>query len=99
MKWTAWHVIRLLLVVAASMAGGMALIWGCGWQVLCAHAGRTQEKRHTCGTRGRAKGLGSWELLEGRLIGVQSMRASPPSGRYVSVEGVKSFRSLGQWTD
>jgi hypothetical protein len=28
MKWTAWGVIRLLLVVAAPMAGGMALIAG-----------------------------------------------------------------------
>ncbi len=29
-------------------------------------------ERHTCGARGRAKGLGSWELQEGRLIGVQT---------------------------
>ena len=34
MKWTAWQVIRLLLVVAASLAGGMALLWGFGWLVL-----------------------------------------------------------------
>jgi hypothetical protein len=34
MKWTAWDVIRLLLVVAASMAGGMALVLGFGWLVL-----------------------------------------------------------------
>jgi hypothetical protein len=34
MKWTPWHVIRLLLVVVASMAGGMALLWGFGWLVL-----------------------------------------------------------------
>jgi hypothetical protein len=34
MKWTAWEVIRLLLVVAASMAAGMALLWGFGWLVL-----------------------------------------------------------------
>jgi hypothetical protein len=30
-------------------------------------------ERHTCGARGRAMGLGSWELLEGRLIGVQTL--------------------------
>lgn len=34
MKWTAWDVIRLLLVVAASMAGGMALAWGLGGLVV-----------------------------------------------------------------
>jgi hypothetical protein len=34
MKWSAWDIIRLLLVVAVSMAGGMALIWGFGWLVL-----------------------------------------------------------------
>lgn len=34
MKWTAWEVIRLLLVVALSMAAGMALLLGFGWSVL-----------------------------------------------------------------
>ena len=34
MKWTAWDVIRLLLVVTASIAGGMALIWGFDWLML-----------------------------------------------------------------
>lgn len=34
MKWTAWEVIRLLLVVAVSMAAGMALLLGFGWLVL-----------------------------------------------------------------
>jgi len=34
MKWTAWRVIRLLLVVVVSIAGGMALVWGFGWLVL-----------------------------------------------------------------
>ena len=34
MKWTAWEIIRLLVVVAASMAAGMALLLGFGWLVL-----------------------------------------------------------------
>jgi len=33
-KWTAWQVIRLLLVLAVSLAGGMALLWEFGWLVL-----------------------------------------------------------------
>ena len=42
-------------------------------------------EQRTCGTRGRAMGLDGWELQEGRLIGVQSTRAPPSSGRYISV--------------
>lgn len=34
MKWTPWQAIRLLIVVAASVATGMALLWGFGWLVL-----------------------------------------------------------------
>jgi hypothetical protein len=34
MKWTGWAVIRLLIVVALSMAAGMALISGFGSLVL-----------------------------------------------------------------
>jgi len=34
MKWTAWEVIRLLLVVAGSVAAGLLLLRGFAWVVL-----------------------------------------------------------------
>lgn len=45
-RWSLWYgrkgehwallVLRLLLIVAPSLALGMAIIWGFGWLVLCA---------------------------------------------------------------